>query len=90
MKDRFNLEEDIMSCWGVTNDLDLLHEALLDLPEPLTEDEMSNYIMGLRSMYDLKFQRLWDTFLQANKLDIYFDRYTEDDQRVDCVLSEDC
>ena len=58
-KTRFDLEQEIMSCWNITTDLDVVYHA-----EHLYDDEnaMQNALLGLMSLYELKFAKLWDTF----------------------------
>jgi len=57
--DRFTLEEQIMQCWGVTDDLDMIYhtEALYQ-----DEDRMMNVLLGVQELYKIRFQRLFDTF----------------------------
>jgi hypothetical protein len=57
--DRFTLEEQIMQCWGVTEDLDMIYhtEALYQ-----DEDRMMNVLLGVQELYKIRFQRLFDTF----------------------------
>jgi hypothetical protein len=71
MKDRFDLEQDLMNFSQITDELDMLHEQLLDGPKPMTEDEISNYIFALQHMCKLRYDRVWDTFCQAFELDDY-------------------
>jgi hypothetical protein len=56
---RFDLEQSIMQCWGVVEDIDLIYrtESLYD-----DEDKMQNALLGLHTMYDLKFQKLFNQF----------------------------
>jgi len=56
------LEDRIMDCWGVTSDIKLAYEEYLDSPEPMSEDELSNILIGIEYLYNRKFQRLWQTF----------------------------
>ena len=73
-KDRFDLEDDINSCWNITTDVKELAERLLDghpNVSDLTDDELANILIGLNSLYNMKFQRLFDTFCQVLKLDVY-------------------
>ena len=58
-KTRFDLEQEIMSCWNITTDLDVVYQA-----EHLYDDEnaMQNALLGLMSLYELKFAKLWATF----------------------------
>ena len=60
MKDRFNLEQEIMNCWHVVEDLDVLFEAVLE--RDLTTDQISNIILGMRELYQLKFDIMFNTF----------------------------
>ena len=67
-KDRFDLEQEIMRCWNVCEDIQLLNKNVLESTSEgtqLTTDQISNYLLGLESMYELKFQQLWDTFSEA-------------------------
>ena len=55
MTDRFNLEQQIMSCWNIVDDLDYL--------APLLEtDESQNMLLGFKSLYQAKFEKLWECF----------------------------
>jgi hypothetical protein len=58
---RFDLEQDIMDCWNITKDLD----SLLLAVERGDEDQVMNIIIGLRSLYDLKFEKMFNTFEQC-------------------------
>ena len=72
MSDRFDLEQQIMGCWNVVEDVKMLNTAVLE-GRPgsgqLSTDEISNYLLGLESIYQLKFEQLFDTFsiLVSNK-----------------------
>ncbi|CAB5218729.1 hypothetical protein UFOVP218_96 [uncultured Caudovirales phage] len=58
-KDRFDLEQEIMECWSITTDIENLRVAL---DSSMTEDEVDNYLLGLRAIYEVKFTKLFDTF----------------------------
>lgn len=63
----FDLEQDIMSCWQVVDDVKLLYYHFGDDPrfvglDAKAEDEMMNLLLGVKSMYELKFEKLWKTF----------------------------
>lgn len=62
-RDRFDLEQDILNCWNVVTDIKELNRAMLDRRK-LTEDEISNYLLGLETIYQVKFERLFETFEQ--------------------------
>lgn len=65
--DRFDLEQQIMKCWQVTDDIDELYKMVGDSVEfagmkPRHEDTIMNYLLGLKTIYDCKFNSLWRTF----------------------------
>lgn len=51
-RDRFDLEQEILECWKVTNDINMLVDKAAS-----AED-----FKVLADYYELKFDRLWDTF----------------------------
>jgi hypothetical protein len=57
MSDRFDLEQNIMQCWNVTDDIQLY----LDMHDNMNEDQRMNYLIGLKQMYQMKFERLQNT-----------------------------
>jgi hypothetical protein len=57
----FDLEQEILSCWHVTDDINVLFENVMDR-ENMSMDEISNYLLGLKTIYDLKFQKCFNTF----------------------------
>jgi hypothetical protein len=62
MTDRFDLEQQILECWNVTSDLRHVTEFVLDAPlEPNREDKISNMLLGMEELYNLKFQKLFNT-----------------------------
>jgi len=63
MTSRFDLEERIMHCWQITDDLDYVAELVED------NDQAANLVLGLKALYHLKFEKLWEAFedsLKAN------------------------
>jgi hypothetical protein len=65
MADRFDLEQQILDCWKIVDDIKLLDKNVLEGKiegRNLTQDEISNYLLGLESIYELKFEQLFDTF----------------------------
>jgi len=57
---RFDFEQQIMDCWGVVDDIKTIYNAD-DLRE-LSKDEMQNLLLGLYTMYQLKFEILFKMF----------------------------
>jgi hypothetical protein len=65
MSDRFDLEQQIFECWKIIDDIKLLDKNVLEGKiegGSLTQDEISNYLLGLETIYELKFEQLFATF----------------------------
>lgn len=63
----FDLEQQILQCWNVVDDIKLLYNHFGDNPkfeglDPKAEDEMMNILLGLESVYQLKFDTMFRTF----------------------------
>jgi hypothetical protein len=58
--DRFDFEQQIQKCWLVTDDIYELAEGVLE--HDLTTDQITNVLFGMKEMYELKFNKLWDMF----------------------------
>lgn len=61
MRNQFDLEQGIMECWNVTSDLDVLYEELVE-NQTFTKDQASNFALGLKTIYEAKFDKLFRTF----------------------------
>ena len=59
----FDLEQQILSCWGVTDDLTLVLETLeaSDIDVKYL-DTLTNLILGLQAVYQAKFEKCFKTF----------------------------
>lgn len=56
--DRFDLEQKILDCWHVVDDISDLLEAY----ESLTEDQRLNILIGLKDLYKVKFEKTFSIF----------------------------
>jgi hypothetical protein len=72
-RDRFDLESDIMNCWSIVEDIKELNRCMLDRRK-MTEDEISNYLLGLETIYQVKFERLFETFEKLVQQNAFHDR----------------
>lgn len=70
---RFDLEQDIMNCWSVVDDIKELSRCMLDRRK-MSEDELSNYLLGLETIYQVKFERLFETFEMLIRENAFNDR----------------
>ena len=62
MSVQFDLEQRIMQCWQVVDDLDVLFANVLDADPPSTHDEIANVLLGMKQLYDMKFYTLMSTY----------------------------
>ena len=65
MSDRYDVEQSLMSCWTVIDDIKLLSENVMD--GKMDTDDIANYLIGLHSVYGLKFQNCFDQFSELQK-----------------------
>lgn len=66
-----DLEDAIMKAWQTSEDLDMFFKHHGDHPIPMTEDEVSNMIYGIRQLHDMRMHALWTVFKKEFKLDEY-------------------
>lgn len=57
---QFDMEQQIMNCWNVCDDLTILNEGVLD--REITRDQIANIVQGMKDLYHLKFETLWESF----------------------------
>lgn len=58
--DRFDFEQKILECWNITKDIRDLNEQYMN--SEMTEDNVSNYLLGLETIYEVKFDQLFNMF----------------------------
>lgn len=68
----FDLEQQIMNAWNVVDDIDMLYTYFGDDPmfaglDAKAEDEMMNLLLGVKSLYALKFEKLFHTFEEVTR-----------------------
>ena len=56
--DRFDLEQGILRCWGITEDIDLIVKRL----NPANIEDTRNHLEGLKVLCNLRFEALFDLF----------------------------
>jgi hypothetical protein len=60
--DRFDLESAIQTVWNTKDDLELITQQMVDDPEPMTEDELANVMIGLSELHDIRCKKLFSVF----------------------------
>ena len=51
--DRFNLEAEIMCVWNTKDDLESITSRMMDDPDPMSEDDITNVLIGLSELHDI-------------------------------------
>lgn len=57
---RFDLEQSIMNAWHVVDDVKLLYELMLN--QDMKQDDIANFLLGMSTIYQYKFEKLFATF----------------------------
>jgi len=67
MSDRFDFEQQILKCWNITDDIKEVSEHFMNYHDAsFTKDRMSNSLIGLSELYEIKFNKLWDLFEEVH------------------------
>lgn len=60
---RFELEQSILNCWNITDELNLLYENIIDNNHgEMTPDKIANILLGMKELYNLKFEKCFEDF----------------------------
>jgi hypothetical protein len=65
----YELEEKIMAAWNVVDDIKLLGRNIMDGPT-MTEDDITNVLIGLETIYNMRFNELFKTYEKLLKEDV--------------------
>jgi hypothetical protein len=68
----FDLEQSIISCWQVLDDIDMVTKHFVDDPkwegiDAELSDAIMNKFFGVKEIYELKFNKLWNEFEEVTK-----------------------
>lgn len=58
----YELEEAIMNCWSVCDDLETVYKQVGDGKKEPTTDETVNALLGMKQLYHWKFEQLFNEF----------------------------
>jgi hypothetical protein len=75
IKDKYDVENGIQSIRNTIDDLDSFIDMYVDSPTVLTEDEVWNYLEGIKSVLTLRVEQLWNAHIQREHLDGYGDMH---------------
>ena len=58
-----DLEDKIMGVWSTCEDIDTFLYRYLDSPAgDMSEDDIANTLLGIKTLHDQRCQKLWDAF----------------------------
>lgn len=57
---QFDLEQNIMNCWNICEDLKAVAEAVIE--EKLAPDNICNILTGMAELYQIKFDKTFNCF----------------------------
>jgi hypothetical protein len=60
MTNVYDLEQQIMECWRVTDDMKILTEEVME--GDFNKDQICNVLIGLEQLYAIKFNKLFRTY----------------------------
>jgi hypothetical protein len=63
-----DLEQAIMVAWQTADDIDLLFKRYLDSPKIMTEDEVANALLGIKTLHDLRCEALLEMHCKVFEL----------------------
>ena len=74
MKNRFDLEADIMEAWHTVDDIDLIYHATDEMTLNAKDcDNLQNQLLGLKHLTELRFKKLWESFEASIKDSTFHD-----------------
>ena len=65
---KIDLESAIMLAWQTSDDLELLFKHYGDHPVPMSEDEVLNALLGIKTLNDMRMEALMDTYCRKMQL----------------------
>ena len=77
-KTRLDLEDAIQGAFSIADDLKTLFEHHGAAPTPMSEDEVSNVLLGLHIMAQIKLDKVWDKYIRHEQLDAFASEAAKD------------
>jgi len=71
MNSKVDLESAIMVAWQTSEDIDLLFKHHSDHPAPMSDDEISNALLGIKTLHDMRMEHVMDLYCRKFELDQY-------------------
>ena len=67
INEMYDLEQRIMKCWELVDDVNLLYEQVMENDLHKDQDRLANALLGLCTIYGMKFERAFNTYEEALK-----------------------
>lgn len=88
----FDLEQEIMHCWNVVDDIKVITTWFADDPswegiDGTVQDAIMNKYFGIQELYDVKFQKLFQTFEKVCKEYHTYRKLSDVDRQEELVRS---
>ena len=64
----YDLEPMIMDCWKVCEDLETVFKQVSDGAQEPTLDQLMNTLMGMKQLYEWKFEQLFEMYEMVLKM----------------------
>ena len=62
-----DLEQHIMECWKLVDGVKLLYEQVMNKALHKDQDRLENALLGLHTIYEMKFERAFNTYEEVLK-----------------------
>jgi hypothetical protein len=62
MSKLYELEQNIMDCWSICEDLSTVYKQIGDGSVAPTEDQLMNALLGLEQVYQWKFEQMFENY----------------------------
>ena len=63
-----------MKVWNTTTDLDSIMYAVLESENPPDEDKLTNLLLGVRELHEVRMQELMEYFENLIHENVFYDR----------------
>jgi len=79
-----DLEQQILNLWNIIDDLRdinnfVLEDPSIDIQPPEGYDKIANLLLGIQSLYQMKFERTWSTFEEVCREYHFYRKETKED-----------
>jgi len=88
MNNMYDIEQNIMKCWQVCDDLETIFLEVGDGDKQPTPDELVNTLMGIQQLYQWKFSQLFESYENVLRIQRKDNNMTDDKWPLESDFSE--